>query len=117
MHKECDGCKYWKSLACGTYSGNNGTMGCHHAGDGRATEGEAVRRTSGMADYWHKAWSCPFYAWSDRQRVMCEGGVAIKFPDVKAAVEYMDAYCACGENGWRKCTIAACLLGYYDRKE
>lgn len=30
MHKECDGCKYWKSLACGTYSGNNGTMGCHH---------------------------------------------------------------------------------------
>lgn len=138
MYKECDGCKYWKSLACGTYSGNNGTMGCHHAGDGRATEGgagpvlvldgaaqrrkgtvpgEAVRRTSGMADYWHKAWSCPFYAWSDRQRVMCEGGVAIKFPDVKAAVEYMDAYCACGENGWRKCTIAACLLEYYDRKE
>lgn len=79
--------------------------------------GEAVRRTSGMADYWHKAWSCPFYAWSDRQRVMCEGGVAIKFPDVKAAVEYMDAYCACGENGWKRCTIATCLLGYYDRKE
>lgn len=30
MHKECDGCKYWKSLACGTY-----------AGDGRAAEGGA----------------------------------------------------------------------------
>lgn len=70
-----------------------------------------------MADYWHKAWTCPFYAWSDKLRVRCEGGGVQAFPDVKTATEYMDAYCACGRNGWRKCTIAAALLRYYERKD
>lgn len=70
-----------------------------------------------MADYWHKAWACPFYAWSDKLRVSCEGGGTLAFPDAETAVEYMDAYCACGDNGWRQCTIAASLLRYYGRKD
>ena len=66
-------------------------------------------------DYWHKAWTCPFFKWDDKQSVGCEGG-KLRFHDKESAVEYMDAYCA-SPTCWKKCTVAAALLKYYDRKE
>ena len=36
------------------------------------------------------------------------------FPDRKAAAEYADRYCA-HKSGWRECSVAASLLGYYER--
>lgn len=65
-------------------------------------------------DYWHKAWTCPFFKWDDVQSVGCEGG-KLRFPDKESAVEYMDAYCAGA--AWEQCSVAASLLNYYDRKE
>ena len=66
-------------------------------------------------DYWHKAWTCPFFTWDDKKSVGCEGG-KLRFPDKESAVQYMDTYCA-SPMGWKKCTVAASLLKYYDRKE
>lgn len=70
-----------------------------------------------MGDYWHKAWSCPFFGWSKEQEVRCEGGVQLPFPDQETAVEYMNHYCAGRGGEWRKCSIASSLLRYYDRKD
>jgi len=67
-------------------------------------------------DYWHKAWSCPYFRWDDKQAVGCEGG-KVKFPDKKSAAGYMGAYCAsaCGE--WGRCGIAAMLTEFYEQEE
>lgn len=67
-------------------------------------------------DYWHKAWTCPFFKWDDQKCVGCEGGKLL-FADKESAVEYMDAYCASQEHAWKNCSIAASLLKYYDRKD
>lgn len=67
-------------------------------------------------DYWHKAWTCPFFKWDDVQNVGCEGG-KLRFKDRKSAVAYMDAYCAGTGHAWEQCSVAASLLNYYDRKE
>ena len=69
-----------------------------------------------MADYWHKNWSCPFFLWSGRQRVSCEGGCVQMFPDVDTAQEFMNHYCAGKDGGWQTCSLAAALLGYYERQ-
>lgn len=67
-------------------------------------------------DYWHKAWTCPFFKWDDTKIVGCEGG-KLRFPDKESAVAYMDKHCAHAENGWKECSVAASLLAYYDRLE
>ena len=67
-------------------------------------------------DYWHRAWTCPFFKWDKQQLVGCEGG-KLCFPDKESAIAYMDTYCAHDENGWKKCSVAASLLEYYDRLE
>ena len=67
-------------------------------------------------DYWHKAWTCPFFKWDDQKNVGCEGG-KLCFHDKASAVEYMDKYCAGTCNSWKRCSVAASLLNYYDRKE
>lgn len=67
-------------------------------------------------DYWHKAWTCPFFKWDDKQCVACEGG-KLHFPDKESATEYMDAFCAGKDRAWEWCSIAASLLQYYERKE
>ena len=63
--------------------------------------------------YSNKTFLCPFFTWDERTRVHCEGG-RMSFKDRKAAMEYIDRYCA-GE--WRGCTMAAALLRYYEREE
>lgn len=65
-------------------------------------------------DYWHKAWTCPFFKWDDQKSVGCEGG-KLRFPDKQSAVEYMDAYCA-STSGWKSCAVAATLLNFYERQ-
>ena len=65
-------------------------------------------------DYWHKAWTCPFFRWDEQTVVGCEGG-KLRFPDKESAVEYMDAFCASQTCDWKKCSVAAALLKYYDR--
>lgn len=67
-------------------------------------------------DYWHKCWTCPFFAWDDMLRVHCEGGSRIAFPDKQAAREFMNTYCAGKGNGWKQCGIASALLRYYERQ-
>ena len=65
-------------------------------------------------DYWHKAWTCPFFKWDDQKSVGCEGG-KLRFPDKQSAVEYMDGYCA-SPTCWGKCTVATSLLNFYERQ-
>lgn len=67
-------------------------------------------------DYWHKAWTCPFFKWDDMKSVGCEGG-KLCFHDKESAVEYMDKYCAGTGHSWERCSVAASLLKYYDRKD
>lgn len=67
-------------------------------------------------DYWHKAWTCPFFKWDDQKSIGCEGG-KLQFHDKESAVEYMDRYCAGTTCSWERCSVAASLLNYYDRKE
>ena len=64
-------------------------------------------------DYWHKAWTCPFFTWDEMLTVGCEGG-KLRFPDKESAVAYMDAHCA---GDWKRCSVASSLLKYYDRKD
>jgi len=69
-----------------------------------------------LAGYTNKAFACPYYKWDERQRVTCEGGVSVPFPDYRTACEYMDRYCA-NVAGWHGCSIAAALEGFYERKD
>ena len=63
---------------------------------------------------------CPFWG-SDlldkkgEKKISCEHGMLI-FYDRNAIEEYMNKYCSCLD-GWKKCTLAASLNNYYDRKE
>lgn len=66
-------------------------------------------------DYWHKAWQCPYFRWDDRLVVGCEGG-KLHFADKQSAVEYMGCFCA-HKTEWKRCSIAANLTKYYDRRE
>lgn len=63
-------------------------------------------------DYWHKAYTCPYYRTNDVRSLGCEESYLI-FPDKIAAVEYMDCYCA---NDWESCSIAKTLNRYEERK-
>lgn len=63
-------------------------------------------------DYWHKAWTCPYFVWDEKLKIGCECG-KLTFPDKKSAVDYMNCYCA--SHGWQKCTIAASTTEYYER--
>lgn len=65
--------------------------------------------------YSNKTWACPFFKWDERLRVHCEGGT-ISFRDRQEAAEYIDRHCACVD-GWKKCSLARSLLGYYERQE
>ncbi len=69
-----------------------------------------------MGSYSHKRFACPFYK-SDRRRhdifvVSCEAGI-IRLPGRPAFNEFTNHYC-CG--GWRKCTLAAALKEYYEKR-
>lgn len=66
-------------------------------------------------DYWHKLWVCPFYRWSDKTRVHCEGGTGVAFHDIRTIVEYMEGYCA--SQNWKQCSIAKSMLTYYERRD
>ncbi|MCD7927348.1 MAG: hypothetical protein LUF80_00560 [Oscillospiraceae bacterium] len=65
-------------------------------------------------DWWKYSWRCPFYLWSDRLEVHCEGKCRIGFGDGQEAREYLREYCA-GE--WERCTVARSKLQYYERQE
>lgn len=67
-------------------------------------------------DYWKKTFRCPFFRYDDATIVGCEGG-RIKLPDKPSAKQFMDNYCAHAANGWKNCSIAACLLKYYESLE
>ena len=69
-----------------------------------------------MAGYSHKTWICPYFQWDERRKVHCEGRCCVAFPDQKAYEEYTGAFCANRNGGWRRCTIAQALNGYYERK-
>lgn len=60
-----------------------------------------------------KTFLCPFYTWDEKTKVHCEGG-RMSFKDRESAKEYIDRYCA---GDWRRCTVAAALLRYYERTE
>ena len=66
-------------------------------------------------DYWHLAWVCPFYKWSDKARVFCEGGTAVTFANVETIKTYMVRYCA--GHDWKRCTIARALLEQYEKED
>jgi len=60
-----------------------------------------------------KPWTCPFFVYSDKGEVHCEGGI-MRYPEMSAHIEYANRYCA-GE--WKGCTVARNLLLYYDSQE
>ena len=64
-------------------------------------------------DYWRKIWQCPYFKWDDKLLVVCEGG-RVAFPDKETARRFFDQYCA-HMPGWRSCSIAAALAGFYER--
>lgn len=64
-------------------------------------------------DYWHRAWSCPYFVWDEKLKMGCEGGRLI-FPDKKCALSFLDKYCA---GDWKSCPIACGINDYYERKE
>ncbi|MEA4920642.1 MAG: hypothetical protein VB078_06970 [Clostridiaceae bacterium] len=61
----------------------------------------------------NKYWLCPFFKWDGKAEISCEGG-RVKLPDGVTANEYMNTFCA---GDWRRCTIAAALLQYYDTED
>ncbi len=72
-------------------------------------------RKSELAMNRHKTWTCPFFLWDGKKEISCEGG-RICFHTSHSANDYMNAYCA-GGNNWQQCTVAKALLKYYDEEE
>ncbi len=66
-----------------------------------------------MPQYSNKTWVCPFYQWSKKEDIYCEGGV-LKFPDWQAMSDYADKYCA--SFGYEGCGIAQALTEFYERE-
>lgn len=64
-------------------------------------------------DYWHKPWKCPFFTGDESLILYCEGA-KIKFPDKKAAREFLFYYC---NRNWESCRIAQMMQDYYERME
>lgn len=63
----------------------------------------------------NKTWACPFFAGDEKLCVHCERGQRVVFPDADSRRDYIGRYCASVE-GWPRCSIAALLTDYYDRK-
>ena len=62
-----------------------------------------------------KTYVCPFWKWEKGCAVSCES-CRMNFPDDGAKREYIERYCASLE-GWRRCSIAANLVDFYERTE
>lgn len=60
-------------------------------------------------------YSCPFFRWDEKLGVRCEGG-RVRFPDGETRRLYIKSRCA-HVPGWEHCTLAAALMGYYDRMD
>lgn len=59
-------------------------------------------------------YTCPFFKVREQRSVKCEGG-DLRFHDGKSTVEYVARYCSADE--WKRCSLAAALLRYYERQE
>lgn len=59
-------------------------------------------------------YECPFFKYAQRRRISCEAG-NLWLPENETRL-YIDRYCA-NLKGYPKCTLAAQLLEYYDKKE
>ena len=57
---------------------------------------------------------CPFYKKNKEMKTYCEGG-SVTHPDREARRAYLSEYCT-DINCWHKCTIAAAMEKYYERK-
>lgn len=58
---------------------------------------------------------CPYYGWSTRELVTCEGGKVL-LPDRDTARRYQVTYCQ-DLNNWRNCTLARALTLHYEALE
>lgn len=57
---------------------------------------------------------CPFWGWNDSQNIHCEGG-KLTFHDRQARRDYANRFC--GDEQWKKCTLARMLEEYYERDD
>jgi len=67
-----------------------------------------------------RAIHCPFWGAEllykkGENKISCEHGMLI-FYDRESIEEYIEKYCDC-PSGWKKCTLAASLIKYYERED
>lgn len=67
-----------------------------------------------MSDYWHRAYICPFWEAAGKKTIKCEDGCMLCFRESCDTEEYISRYCASYD--YRKCSIAAAKLRYFDRQ-
>lgn len=60
------------------------------------------------------AFVCPYYQQTRKDRVYCEGGSRVSFPDQRAMDDYVGQYCA-NLPHWDRCTLARARSRYYER--
>ena len=62
-----------------------------------------------------RVYTCPYWRWDRAKELQlsCEGA-CLRFYRAEAREAYIDRYCA---GDWRRCTVAAALLRYYERTE
>ena len=65
-------------------------------------------------DYWHSKFICPYYKWSERLRIGCEGKHILKFDTVSEIQKYTKAYCAGWK--WQRCPHADKLNQQYEEE-
>lgn len=62
--------------------------------------------------YGRRIYICPFFAIREKLMIRCEGG-ELKFHDGEATTDYCTRHCSAED--WKKCSLAASLLRYYER--
>ena len=72
------------------------------------------RRRRSKSDYWHRAYICPFWAAAGKKTIKCEDGCMLCFRESCDTAEYISRYCASYD--YRKCSVAAAKLRYFDRQ-
>ena len=66
-----------------------------------------------MQDYYHYAYTCPYFSWVTKDKLVCERGCSVIFSDKAEAKRYLRAYCC---KDYMACTIAKMLNEYWEGK-
>lgn len=68
-----------------------------------------------MRDFYRWLWACPFFDYSDKGCIACEGGCSVRLPEPELKA-YAEEFCLDNEN-YKRCSIAKYRNRMYERMD